>query len=249
MAKNINSKVKIVILAAGKGKRMQSDLPKVLVPLHGKPMIRHILDSLQEIFSEKPVAIVGHKGKLVREELGELTLYVDQKEQLGTGHAVSCAEGECKDAEHIVVLSGDQPFIKAETVKNLISRHLETGAKITLATTELTDFRDWRAAFKNFGRVLRQNGEVVGITEYKDATDEEKNIMEVNTGTYVFDAEWLWKNLKRIKNENAQGEYYLTDLLQIAFIEGAKIEALKIYAKEALGANSKEELEILEKFV
>ncbi|MFZ3015642.1 MAG: NTP transferase domain-containing protein, partial [Minisyncoccia bacterium] len=113
-------KIKIVILAAGKGKRMQSDLPKVLAPLKGKSMIGHVLEAVQKALGEKPIAIVGHKS-----ELGDLCFYVLQKEQLVTGHAVSCAKGDCEEAEDIVVLSGDQPFIKAETIKNLIEKHLE----------------------------------------------------------------------------------------------------------------------------
>jgi bifunctional UDP-N-acetylglucosamine pyrophosphorylase / glucosamine-1-phosphate N-acetyltransferase len=151
-----NDKVKIVILAGGKGKRMESDLPKVLLPLHGKPMIRHILDPLIDAFPEKPITVVGHKKELVQQELGDLSFYAEQKEPLGTGHSVSCARGECKNAEHVVVLSGDQPFIKIETVKKLIQKHLASGAKITFTTTEPDNFENWRKAFLQYGRILRK---------------------------------------------------------------------------------------------
>ncbi|MFZ2072445.1 MAG: NTP transferase domain-containing protein [Minisyncoccia bacterium] len=241
-------KIKIVILAAGKGKRMQSDLPKVLAPLKGKSMIEHVLEAVQKALGEKPIAIVGHKSELVQSELGDLCFYVLQKEQLGTGHAVSCAKGDCEEAEDIVVLSGDQPFIKAETIKNLIEKHLESDAKITFTTTILPDFLEWRKGFMGFGRILRKNGEVIGIREYKDASEEEKNIKEVNAGCYIFNAKWLWKNLEKIKNENAQNEYYLTDLFQIAREDNEKIGTINIEPHEALGANTKEELEILENF-
>ena len=244
-----NDKVKIIILAAGKGKRMESELPKVLARVGGKTMIRHLIESIKNVTNEKPVAIVGYKMEIIKKELGDSCLYVEQKEQLGTGHAVSCAEKDCGDTEHIVVLYGDQPFISSETIKNLIDRHLRSDAIITLATTKVSDFEDWRNGFKAFGRILRKDGNVIGIREYKDANEIEKNIKEVNAGSYVFDAKWLWKNIKKIKNENAQKEYYLTDLIKIATEEKVRIKSIDIDAREALGANSKEELDTLEKFI
>ena len=241
-------KIKIVILAAGKGKRMQSDLPKVLVVIKGRSMISYVLSSVLETSGEKPIAIVGHKAELVQSHLGNSCLYVLQKEQLGTGHAVSCAEKNCEKADDIIVLSGDQPFIKAQTIKNLIEKHLESGAKITFTTATPQDFLDWRKGFLSFGRILRENNRVAGIKEYKDATEKEKDIKEINAGCYIFNAKWLWKNLKKIKSANAQNEYYLTDLLHIASKEGEKIETVRIEPQEALGANTKDELEILENF-
>lgn len=238
----------ILILAAGKGKRMQSELPKVLITLKDKPMIKHILGSIEKAFHKKPIAIVGHKAELVKSELGDLCFYVLQSEQLGTGHAISCAKDICKKAEHIIVLSGDQPFITPETIKELMDKHLKSKSKITFTTTEVSDYEEWRKAFLGFGRILRKNGEVIGIREYKDANEEEKQIKEVNAGCYSFDAAWLWENLEKIKNNNVQNEYYLTDLFKIASENGDKIETIKINTHEALGANTKEELEILEKF-
>lgn len=241
-------KIKIVILAAGKGKRMQSDRPKSILPVKGKPMLRHLLESIRKFHPEKPFAVIGHGSEEIKKEMGDWCCYVLQDKQLGTGHAVSCAKEDCSGAEHILVLSGDQPFTSSETMQKMVEKHLSAGAKITFTIAELPDFSGWRKAFIPFGRILRKNGNAVGIREYKDLSEEEKNIKEVNAGCYVFDAEWLWKNLGKIKNENAQGEYYLTDLLQIASENGDKVEMVKIDPREALGANTKEELEILEKF-
>lgn len=243
-----NGKIKILILAAGKGKRMQSDLPKCLSPLCGKHMIQHLIEAVSEITHEKPVAIIGHLADLVKKELGNSCDYALQTEQLGTGHAVVSAKEKCEKAEHILVMSGDQPFISPETIKNLIIKHKSSNAVITFTTAEIPDFEDWRKVFIAFGRILRKNNEVIGIREYKDATEEERLIKEVNAGCYIFKADWLWENLTKIKNTNIQNEYYLTDLFKIASENNEKIETVKIEPKEALGANTKEELEILEKF-
>ncbi|HAS80646.1 MAG: Bifunctional protein GlmU [Candidatus Nomurabacteria bacterium GW2011_GWE1_32_28] len=242
-------KIKIIILAGGKGKRMQSDLPKVLIKLNGKPLIKYILNSVKKAFNKKPIAVIGNKAELVKSELKDSCFYAIQKEQLGTGHAVSCTKEYCKDAEHIIILSGDQPLISPETLKNLLKKHLEVKTKITFTTTEVCDFDNWRKSFIAFGRIIRKNGEITAIREYRDASEEEKLIKEVNAGSYAFDAKWLWKNLEKINNKNIQNEYYLTDLLHIASLEKEKIEAIQIESHEALGANTKEELEILEEFV
>jgi len=241
--------IKIAILAGGKGKRMLSELPKALIPLKGKAMVSYVLDSIKEISDEKPIIIVGHKADLIRSAFEDTCHYALQPEPLGTGHAVSFAEKHCTDAEYVLVLSSDQPLISSKTINDLIEKHLASEAFITLTTTVVNDFDDWRNSFIAFGRILRENGDVIGIKEFRDATEEEKNIREVNAGCYMFNAKWLWQNLKKIKNENAQNEYYLTDLFKIAGENKEKIESVIIEAHEALGANTKEELERLEKFV
>lgn len=243
-----NGKIKILILAGGKGKRMQSDLPKCLSLVCNKPMIQYLVDSVAEITKEKPVAIVGHLAEFIKKELGETCHYAFQPEPLGTGHAVSCAKAECTNAENILVLSGDQPFISSETLKNLITKHKNSNAVITFTTTVLPDFEEWRKSFIAFGRILRKDGKVIGIREFKDANEQERLITEVNAGCYIFKANWLWENLTKIKNTNVQNEYYLTDLLKIAAGTNETIETVQIEPKEALGANTKEELEVLEKF-
>lgn len=244
---SMNGKVRVVILAAGQGKRMQGENPKVLAELAGKHMIRHLLGEVEKVFLEKPIVVVGYKAELVKKELGDACTYVYQREQLGTGHAVLAAREAAWNAKHIVVLQSDQPFVSAETIKNLIQKHTGSGAKITFTTTELPDFEDWRKTFLYFGRILRKNEEII-IHEYKDASEEEREIKEVNAGSYVFEARWLWENLKNLTSDNVQKEYYLTELLQIASVQKEKIQTLKINPREALGANTKEELEILEGF-
>jgi len=248
-----NKKIKIVILAAGKGKRMGSDLPKALAPLRGKAMIKHLLESVEKSgICETPLIVVGVGKELVMKELGDKYNYTHQEEPLGTGHAVMCTHKDLKDkADHVLVLYSDSPFMKPETIKKLADKHLNSGAKITMATVKLTDFEDWRAFFyKNFSRIIRDNkGEIVKSVEFKDANDEEKKIKEVNPCYFCFDAKWLWKKLENLKNDNTQKEYYLTDLVKMAMEEGLKIESIPIDPQEALAANSKEELEILENFV
>ncbi|MEX2052453.1 MAG: NTP transferase domain-containing protein [Candidatus Paceibacterota bacterium] len=242
-----NNKIKIVILAAGKGTRMKSDLPKALAPLHGKPMINHILQSIEGINDSKPIIIIGYQGDLVKNTLGDSYEYAIQTEQLGTANAISAVRDLCGDAEDIVVLSSDQPLIKRETILECIARHKAVQAKITLTTTEVPDFEEWRKYFLTHGRILRQEGKIIGIKEYNDATEEEKNIKEVNTGCcYVFNSAWLWANIGSIRNDNSKNEYYLTDLISLAALQNAKIEAMKIDPIESLGANSKEELAVLE---
>ncbi|MFA5840798.1 MAG: NTP transferase domain-containing protein [Candidatus Paceibacterota bacterium] len=241
-------KVKIIILAAGKGKRMQSELPKALIPLGGKPMIRYILDKVETLSSDMPYIVVGYNKEQIIKQLGDNYHYVIQEEQLGTGHAVNAVKNYTKDAiGSVVVLYGDQPFTSAETIKRLIEKQNNTKTKIVMATVPIPDFENWRIGLISFGRIIRgKDGHVKRIVEFKDANEEEKNIKELNSGIYAFDAKWLWNNIEKLKNENAQKEYYLTDLIKMATEEGTEIESIEIDAKEALGANTKEELKILE---
>ena len=243
-------KVRIIILAAGKGTRMESSFPKVLVQLKGQHMIRHLLDSIEKTkIDPRPIIVVGYEKELIIKELGDKYEYVIQKEQLGTGHAVYVTQSVCKNTDHIIVISGDQPFIKTETIKKLFTKHLTSGAKITITTTEVADFEDWRKPFLRFGRILRKNGKIID-KEFRDANDEERKIKELNVSCYAFNAKWIWDNFAKIdKNKNVQKEYLLTDLWQIAGENGEKVETITIEPLEALGVNSKEELEILEKII
>ena len=243
-----NNDFAVIILAGGKSTRMISDLPKALVQLKNKPMVSYVLEASDKAFKIKPIMVIGHKKEQVQEFIGDGAIFAVQEEQLGTGHAVLCAETFCGNKKHIIILQCDQPLIKEKTLNNLLTKHIESGAKITFTTTIVPDFLDWRQTFKKFGRILRDNGNIIGIKEYKDANEEEKNILEVNAGTYIFEAPWVWKNLKKINNKNTQGEYYLTDLFHMAREEKEKIESIQIDGTEALSANSLEELEILETF-
>lgn len=244
-----NNKVKIVILAAGKGTRMQSEKPKALAELNGMPMISHLLEAVLAAGFSKPIIVIGHGAEMVQSILGNSFEYVIQEEPLGTAHALLSAQNACADAKHIVVLYGDHPFVSSNTIKKLLAKSEEMEAEITLASTEVPNFENEYKVFSNFARIMRHNGKIAGIREAKDASGEERNIKEVNPGYYVFDSKWLWSNLKKIKNENARGEYYLTNLIGIASKNGNKTESIKIELREAMGANSKKELEILEKFV
>ena len=245
----MSEKVKIVILAAGKGTRMKSALPKALLPLNGKHIIRHLLESIDATnLDSRPVIVVGFRKDLVMKELGDKYEYVIQEEQLGTGHAVATAEKACRDTENVLVISADQPFLKSETIEKIWQRHIDTGATFTVATTVLADYEDWRKTFLTYGRIIRKDGKIID-KEIRDCTDEELKIKEVNVSCYVFNAKWLWDRIKKLNKSNNQKEYLLTDLWEIAGNEGAKVESMAIPPEEAMGANSKEELEILEKLM
>jgi len=247
------NKTKIIILAAGKGSRMQSDLPKALQPVGGKPMIMHLLESVEKSgIDPEPVIVIGYKKELVEETLGKDKYhYIDQIEPFGTGHAVSMTKDYLQDkADRIVVLYGDQPFTSAKTIKELVNKSLESKKKITMATVKLEDYKEWRINFVQFSRILRdEKGKIIGDVQWKDATDAQVKIKEVNPCYFCFEAKWLWEHLEQLKNKNAQEEYYLTDLIQLAVREGEEIESIDIAPHEALGANTQRELQILEAFV
>jgi UDP-N-acetylglucosamine diphosphorylase/glucosamine-1-phosphate N-acetyltransferase len=247
------NQIKIIILAAGKGTRMKSDLPKVLETAKGKSIIKYLLESIEKSgISEKPIIVVGFGKEKVMEALGNNYDYIIQEEQKGTGHAVIITQKILENnADHIMVLYGDHPLISSETIKKLKDTHLASSKKITMATFTVPDFKDWRAIFyKNFSRIIRdKNEDIVKDVQFKDANDEEKNIKELNPCYFCFEAKWLWENLKKLNTDNAQKEYYLTDLVKMAMKEKNQIQSINIDPREALGVNSKEELEIVEKLV
>ena len=242
---NPDKKIGIVILAAGKGKRMQSELPKVMHLLHEKPLIDYVVRSAEDL-GIKPVVVVPDDSNLVREYLGSRADYAVQTERLGTGHAVLMAEDALAGkADHVIVLNGDMPFITSQSLASLIDDHATRNNILTLMTVTVPDFRDWRSQFYDFGRIVRdERGEINKIVEKKDASPKELNILELNTNFFCFNAGWLWKNLKNLKNNNAAGELYLTDLVKAAFDEGVLLSSVNINAREAVGINTKEHLEI-----
>ncbi len=246
------NKVSIVILAGGLGKRMQTEIPKVLSKLHGKPMISYVLEAIESSgVCDNPVIVVGKKREMVIEKLGSKYRYAIQEEQLGTGHAVVCAEDILNISNlPVVVLYGDMPNISSETIKSLTDKHFYDNSIVTMATAKLPDFEEWRAGFYDFSRIIRdENGDIIRTVEKKDATEDELKITEINPCYFCFDSKWLWSNLKKINNLNAQGEYYLTDLIKLATEEDIKISSVSIDPKEAIGVNTKEHLEELHKLL
>ncbi|MEA3399002.1 MAG: NTP transferase domain-containing protein [Patescibacteria group bacterium] len=243
--------IQVIILAAGHGKRMKSETPKALTLLNRKPLINHVLEAVKksEVCND-PIIVIGLKGDQVRNSLGQDYKYAIQDKQLGTGHAVISASSLYNEEDVVLVLYADHPLISAKTIKSIIETHKKERATITMATTIVPDFNDWRQGFINFGRFVRdEKGEIIKIVEAKDATEEEKEIKEVNPAYMCFDAKWMWSNLKNLKNNNTQEEYYLTDLTGMAFNEDKKISSIQINPQEALGVNNKKQLELVEKLI
>lgn len=242
---------RIVILAAGKGTRMNSELPKVLVPLNGRPMIKYLMDSVVASgVDPKPIIIISPDNQeIISQELKDYNAeYVVQKQQLGTGHAVACAQEVLEKSEipvdNIIVLYGDHPFIKGDSIKKFSDLNPEA---LTIMPTTLSDFENWHQNFYHWGRIIRGvDGKVEKIVEFKDASDEEKLVTEVNPGFMCFNYNWLFKNIEDLQNNNTQKEYYLTDMVNIAFSEGHEIGTVSIEPHEAMGINSREELSIAE---
>lgn len=231
----------IVILAAGQGKRMKSDLPKVLQPLAGKPLLRHVIDTAVTLNPSSLHVVYGHGGDRVRETLADapVTSWVLQAEQLGTGHAVQQALPSLRDNEIALVLYGDVPLVRADTLRTLLT--FAGPDAMGLLTIMLEDPT-------GYGRVLRDaNGRVVGIVEQKDATDEQRKICEGNTGVMAIPVKHLRGWLGRLRNANAQGEYYLTDVIAMAVADGIKVAPLVApTVAEVMGVNDKVQLAELE---
>ena len=237
---------KIIILAAGKGTRIGAvDKPKVLLELAGRPMIEHLLSHIVG----RPIAVVGFGADLVKQQLGERVDYALQTEQLGTGHAVASAKELLKNFKGpIVVLYGDHPLVSSTTIATLFSLYEKFQAHVSMLTTDVTDFSDWREGFYAYGRILRDDDlQISAIRELKDCSESEKEIKELNPGYYCFDSEWLWKNIDQLQNNNQQKEYYLTDLVEMAVAQGENIPSEKLDPIECLGINTKEQLAIVER--
>ncbi|MGG4555090.1 bifunctional UDP-N-acetylglucosamine diphosphorylase/glucosamine-1-phosphate N-acetyltransferase GlmU [Paenibacillus humicus] len=234
-----------IILAAGQGKRMKSKLYKVLHPVCGKPMVGHVLDTVKQINCERSIVVVGHGAEAVKSYLGTSAEYVLQEQQLGTGHAVRQAEPLFKDEEGVtIVICGDTPLVKPETLESLIALHTKSGAAATVLSA-------WTERPQGYGRVIRgENGSVVRIVEQKDCSPEEDAVQEFNTGTYCFDNAKLFAALSKVTNNNAQQEYYLTDVIGILVNSGEIVEGYMTedYA-ESIGVNDRLALSEAEQFM
>ncbi|MCF3944472.1 bifunctional UDP-N-acetylglucosamine diphosphorylase/glucosamine-1-phosphate N-acetyltransferase GlmU [Oceanobacillus alkalisoli] len=224
-----------VILAAGQGTRMKSKLYKVLHPVVGKPMVQHVIDQLNAVNLDKNITVVGFGAEKVQEELGTQTEYVVQKEQLGTAHAVLQAKELLQDAKGTTIVAcGDTPLITGETFRKLVEHHEEVEASATILTANTPDPA-------GYGRVIRNaDKEVERIVEHKDANDDELLVNEINTGTYCFNNQDLFEALEKVSNDNAQGEYYLPDVIEILRAEKKLVTAyLTPNFEETLGVNDR----------
>jgi len=232
-----------VILAAGKGTRMKSDLPKVMHHLAGQPLIDHVLAKTQMLGIEDVITIVGHGRDMVIEHIADRSDIVVQEEQLGTGHALKQAVPKLKDNSCVLVLSGDQPLLSLNTLTSLLKQHQSSGAAATVLTAVMEDPY-------GYGRIIKKDGVFQGIVEEKDASPEQKEIKEINTGTYCFQGRELKMALQLIKPQNAQGEYYLTDVFDVLLNSGQKIEIVCTKDKtEALGINNRCQLAEAEEII
>ena len=232
--------LKSIIMAAGKGSRMMSELPKVIHLAHSKPMVVRIIDALNALDVEENILILGHKREKVLEVLGNDISYVIQEEQLGTGHAVKQAEEKIKNYNgDILIINGDIPLIQKETLVNFYNEYKKENADGIVLT----------AIFDNpfsYGRIFKENDRVLKIVEEKEANEEQKKIKEVNAGVYIFKAQHLAYALGKINNNNEKGEYYLTDVIEILASENKKIISYSLEDSiEIQGVNSKVELALV----
>ena len=214
-------KVTAVLLAAGQGTRMKSDSPKVLHPLCGRPMLWHVLEALKAAATEKPVVVIGHGAEAVQKYLGEAADCVIQEPQLGTGHAAMQAEPLLKGKTDLVIVTyADMPLLRGETFQRLVETQRLNPGPLSLLTVIADDPR-------GFGRIVRKpDGTVEAIVEEYVATPEQKQIRELNVGAYCFKADWLWDAIHRIEKNPKKGEYYLTDILEIAVKENVPVQAV-----------------------
>ncbi|AYA03184.1 UDP-N-acetylglucosamine diphosphorylase/glucosamine-1-phosphate N-acetyltransferase [Acinetobacter sp. WCHAc010034] len=230
----------VIILAAGKGTRMRSSLPKVLQPLAGRPLLGHVIETAKKLQADKIIAIYGHGGPLVQNEFAqEQVQWVEQAEQLGTGHAVKMALPALPQDGLALILSGDVPCITQQTLQKLLDASQASG--IGLVTLTLPDA-------SGYGRIVRENGNIQAIVEHKDASDAQRQIQEINTGIYCVSNARLHQWLPKLSNSNAQGEYYLTDIVAMAIEDGLEVASVEPeMAFEVEGVNDRVQLAALER--
>ena len=239
----MSDKIAALILAGGKGTRMKSDIPKALFKVREKSIIERIVDAVS-LPGERTVTVVVSPSNIdpIREVLGSKAEYILQPEAKGTGHAVMCAESALKNkSEHILVFVGDAPFITQKMVEELVEKHIEIDSACTFYTSYYNT-----GDIPPYGRIIRNtSGRVLKVIEEKDASEEQKKIREVLTSHYCFRTEKLFGALKKIRNENSQKEYYLTDAIGILIDQGETVEAIRAEDPIFLaGINTQEELEL-----
>ena len=226
-----------IILAAGQGTRIKSNIPKVLHKVCGKEMVNHVIDNMREAEIEDVNVIIGNGSELVKESTKDRNVsYSLQEEQLGTGHAVKCAKEFLQGKDGVVaVFTGDAPLTRVETIKKLVDEHIKKGNEATLLSAYVDDPT-------GYGRIIRDGEEVLKIVEHKDCNEEELKVNEMNAGMYCFDIKSLLSSLEELNNNNVQGEYYLTDVIGILKSKGEKVGALLTDYEDTLGVNSRAQL-------
>jgi bifunctional UDP-N-acetylglucosamine pyrophosphorylase/glucosamine-1-phosphate N-acetyltransferase len=225
-----------LILAAGKGTRMKSELPKVVHPILGKPMVSYVIEAVKQAGSERNVLVTGYKSELVKSTLSnERVDFVEQPEQLGTGHAVQCYVKRVRERpENLLVVCGDTPLISIETLKYMVQTHARLNPAVTMLTLDMQEPG-------NYGRIIRKDGKVISIREAKDCNKEQLAIKEVNLAVYLFNCDFLFENIFALKDDNRQNEFYLTDLVGIATANGQSVVACKERDENStLGINSRQ---------
>lgn len=243
----MGNNVAVIILAAGLGKRMKSAMAKVLHKLAGKPMISYVLETAREIAGNNLIVVVGHQAEIVKKIVSKVfeVEFAFQKEQIGTGHAVKCAlPYVAENIENIIILCGDVPLISQNTLTSILNYHIETERDISVLAVYVDDPI-------GYGRIIMdESGNVSGIKEEADATEEEKSIKIINSGIYCMRKDYLLKAIDKIKVDNAQKEYYLTDIISIAYNDKRSVGALAgSDQKEIIGINSPMDLEIAEQYI
>jgi UDP-N-acetylglucosamine diphosphorylase/glucosamine-1-phosphate N-acetyltransferase len=236
----------VIILAAGKGSRMQTSLAKVLLPIAEKPILEYVLDVAEKLHPARTIVVVGHQAEQVQERFSKRGLeFVLQEEQLGTGHAARQTEQALNDFKgNILVLCGDMPLIKIETLERLLLQHKGVSAKCSVLTLKSKEKHD-------FGRIIRHvDGAILKIVEHRDASAQEKIVDEFNSGVYCFDKDLFFKALSCLSDDNVQKEYYLTDTLEYAMNNGYPVASVQIEdTDEIFGINSPEDLKRAEKLL
>ena len=236
----------VIILAAGKGTRMQNPLPKVLIPIFGKPILEYVLDIAEKLCPARTLVVLGYQADRIREKLLKRDLeFVLQEEQLGTGHAAYQTEKVLTNFEgNVLILCGDMPLIKAETLERLLNQHKKMSAKCTVLTLKTK-------ASNDFGRIIRDDkGLILKIVEFRDAFDKVKNVDEFNSGVYCFDKDLFFKALPSIGDNNVQKEYYLTDTIEYSVKSGHPVASEQIEdTNEIIGINSADDLRRVEQLL